>query len=77
MVIDYAGLESLSIWESTANAVHQVAGFIMTCPILITDKSFISNIINKKLDIINHPEENLSRHSHNLIYLLSYKNCEF
>lgn len=59
VVVDSAGVEYPSTLESTANGVHQVAGFSMTCPILITDKSFLSDIINQKFDTIIHSEENL------------------
>ena len=73
MVVDFARVESPSTLEFTANRVRQVEGFSMTYSILITDKSFISDIINQNFDTIIHSEENLC-HSQNLIFLPSYKN---
>ena len=80
VVVDSAEVGSPSISGSTANGVHQVAGFTvskcndtrcMTCPKLITEKYFTSNITHQKFNIINHSGEYITCHLQNYVYLLS------
>ena len=47
----------------------------LTCPDLLIKSSFISNVTNRKYEVINPAGETLSCNSQNVIYLLSCKEC--
>ena len=59
----------------TYNVAPCGATLCKTCDILVTHKTYTSNVTNKIFAVKNHSGENLSCKSQNLIYLLSCKNC--
>ena len=47
----------------------------LTCEILVTDKYYTANVTNRKYEVINHSEDDLTCKSSNLIYLLTCLRC--
>ena len=51
------------------------ARFCLTCEILVTEKHYTANVTNRKYEVINYSNEDLTCKSSNLIYLLSCLKC--